>query len=191
MVRVRTSLAAGTVALALAGCGSGGPRTVAQTSPFVAHVICDAAAGPDGLSVLRRAASSVAVVEATGAGSVRSQAGIPITIARLRVLLVVSGRRLPASIALRQTGSVATVPGGTCAPIVTSGHSYLAFLTPFRLRPHGRQIGDQFEIAGGGIGLYASSEPGRPASSTVFERVVKDPGLPIPARLTIADVRHG
>jgi hypothetical protein len=179
------------VALALTGCGASGPRTAAVTSPFVAHVICDAAAGPDGLSVLRHAASSVAVVQPTGASSARAQAGIPITIARLRVLLVVSGRRLPPTIALRQTGSVATVPGGTCAPIVASGRTYLAFLTPFRLRPHGRQIGDQFEIAGGGIGLYESSEPGRPESSTVFERVVKEPGLPIPARLTIADVRHG
>lgn len=164
MVRVATSVTVGVVALALTGCGAGGSdrsggssvRT-ATTSPIVAHVICDAAAPPGnalGLRDLRglaRAGASVAVVRPTGARSVGSQGGIPITIAQLRVVRVVRGRRLPAMLKLRQTGSASAAPAGSCPQLVADGHTYLAVLMPFRLRPRGRQIGGQYVVAANGL----------------------------------------
>jgi hypothetical protein len=80
------------------------------------------------------------------------------------------------TIKVRQIGS--TDIGSIPAPILSSGGTYLLFLTPTML-PSDRS-GTDFYITGGSAGMYASDGPN-------FARVDPDSGDSLPSKLTLSD----
>jgi hypothetical protein len=140
----RTGLVAGLPA------GRSGFATRPGGSTNGTRIVCDYARSYRGMTALRRAASSVAVLAGTAASRRTSIGGVPITITWVRVLTTLTGRRLDPTIELRQMGA-AGVTG--CGPLITRSRRYLAFLQPFRLARAGAPVGDQYVTLNGPQGL--------------------------------------
>lgn len=164
----------GSVHRTAAGMGSPrafGPQLVTQlehlaggrSSGVTRSVVCDQAVAYRSLAALRRAASSVAVLAPTATTRRTSIGGMAFTITRVRVQETLAGKLLAHTILLRQTGA----PGMTligCGQLVSAGHRYLAYLTPFRLHQGGPQVGDQYSVVGGNQGLFELRHPTNPRS---------------------------
>jgi hypothetical protein len=198
MVRKMLSLAAGAtvIAVATAGCGASAAaqgNTGAQGAP-VKHIECSQATSYASLRQLRRAATSVAVFRLAGGTRVRMIGGIPFTIATVRVLEPLQGKRLPAQFGLRQLGGPGFVAdqGSGCAPLVSRRDVYVAYLAPFRLRRGGPRVTNQYVVVGGAQGLFEHAGPVVPANeaSRSFARVGQEPGSSLPAQISISQARH-
>ncbi|MGH2916126.1 MAG: hypothetical protein ACRDMX_14185 [Solirubrobacteraceae bacterium] len=164
----------GSVSRTAAGLGSPrafGPQLVTQlerlasgrSSGAATGIVCDQAVAYRSLMALRRATSSVAVLAPTTSTRRTSLGDVPVTITRVKVQETLAGKRLAHTILLRQTGA----PGTTvtdCGQLVSSGHRYLAYLTPFKLRHGGPQVGDQYSVVGASQGLFELRHPASPAS---------------------------
>lgn len=164
----------GSVHRTAAGMGSPpafGPQLVTQlerlagrrSSGVTRSVVCDQAVAYRSLPALRRAASSVAVLAPTTSTRQTSIGGMAFTITRVRVQETLAGKPLAHTILLRQTGA----PGMTlidCGQLVSTGHRYLAYLTPFRLHQGGPQVGGQYSVVGGNQGLFELRHPTNPRS---------------------------
>jgi hypothetical protein len=168
-----TSLAAVSV-LGVAGCAnsaSGGGES--------SHIDANNAFSYSTLGQLRRAATSVVVVQPTGAATQAKVGGVPWTISTVQVVRQVSGQKLPSAFGLRQLGSAATAQD---SPVVAKGNLYLAYLQQFKTLA-GRVAG-QYVVIGGLQGLYQSADPGAGAAAAndsvkSFTRVSPDSaGLP-------------
>jgi len=154
----------GSVSRTALGMGSPpafGPQLVTQlehlaggrSSGVTRSVVCDQAVRYRSFPALRRAASSVAVLAPTATTRRTSTGSVPVTITRVRVQETIAGKRLAPTILLRQTGA----PGMTltdCGQLVSTGHRYLAYLTPFKLHHVGLQVGDQYSVVGASQGLF-------------------------------------
>lgn len=164
----------GSVHRTAAGMGSPtafGPQLVTQlerlagrrSSGVTRSIVCDQAVAYRSFTALRRAASSVAMLVPTTSTRRTSTGGVAFTITRVRVQETLAGKRLAHTILLRQTGA----PGMTltgCGQLVSSGHRYLAYLTPFKLHQGGPQVGDQYSVVGASQGLFELRHPTSPAS---------------------------
>jgi hypothetical protein len=177
-------LAVVALVLAVGACGSrhdGGQGGAAAPASI--------AVGYASLAQLRRDAASVALIRPTGAASVEWVHGVPFTVATVRVLETLSGTRPPDRIGLRQLGRAGDSVGGR---LVSGDHVYLAFVRPFRWRRGGPPVGREYVVLGGEQGLYERPGGSAPADPTrrAFTRV--DAAWPaLPARISVADARHG
>ena len=124
----------------------------------------------------------------TGAIHVETVAGIPFTVAPATVVRTVSGKRIGAALALRQLGDRTAV--ADCVSLVSPTNVYLAYLTPFRVRRGGPQIGRQYFVVGM-EGIFRHSGSTIPSSSArVFSRMSPTASGSIPARISIAEARR-
>jgi hypothetical protein len=173
--------------IAIGGCGA---SAVGDTQPAAhgaspEHLTCSYAVSYSSLAQLRRGSSSVVVITPTGAQSVRRLAGVPYTVAKVRVVEPVAGKRLPRTFELRQIGR----PGvGGCGPLVSSTDTYLAFVAAARLRRGGLPAHDQFVVVGGTQGLFGRPAGGSPDHGS-FTRQFAEPGSRLPLKVSVAQAR--
>jgi hypothetical protein len=201
MSSARIRLAAASVAAVAvgaigAGCGASGtleharpqrPLAPEQGQPVASvHVTCSAAVEYRSLAQLRRDATSVAVFAPTGANTVIRIAGVPFTLAKVRLVATVAGARLPATLRLRQLGARRATSVAGCGPLVAAGSVYLAYVAPFKLRAHSPGVPGQYVVVGGTQGLFAHQghAPVGDRSARSFHRV--DPDSRLPQRISIA-----
>src|SRR5690349_25073675 len=98
MMRIAALLVVSVFGALASGCGAdASPASGGETTTGIA---CDYAFTYSSLSQLRRHASSVAVVEPTGAVRHRRVANLPWSDAGVRVIELISGARLPARLVL-------------------------------------------------------------------------------------------
>jgi len=185
------AITAATSAIAV-GCGPGAAaqRVRAHAASPVGHIACSQAVHYGSLAQLRRAATSIAMLRPTGVAAVRPVGGLPFTIATARVLKTLAGQPLLSGIQLRQMGSAKVSPGEGCAPLVSRGHIYLAYLGPFQLRPKGPRVHDQYVVVGGPQGLFEGVGEAVPAdpSTRSFTRVDPSSASTIPPRVSIQEL---
>ncbi len=153
-----------------------------QTGTSRAQITCDQAASYRSLHDLRRRSVAVVLLRATGSRRVRRIGGIPVTVSDVTLVQRVTGSRPPSSFAVRQTGG----PGVSgCDRLVSTGAVYLAYLTPFKLRPHGHQLGLQYFA----VGLFEHAGGDVPAPDTRSFANVTAGQQRLPTRISVADAR--
>jgi hypothetical protein len=170
--------------LLLSGCGAARSAATATSARSPVHIACSVAVAYRSLAQLRRAATAIAVLRPTGASRVIHVAGGPYTLATVTVLGTVSGRRLPATLQLRELGGPGVVLDG-CFPEVSTGHTYLAYLVPFRRRRNGPGVPGQYFIVGPGLFELAGASSTALGPAARFKRLGPDTGSRLPAQITV------
>ena len=149
MTRLRLTVSLTGLALMLAGCGSQPAAT--------AHVVIDGNLAKSYSSVAALLADSSAVVEVTTTDhrSVSYVGRIPYTVTTATVRRVLRGILTASSIQVRQLGmpSTTSLQVDNPQPLLSSGSTYVAFVTPFTFGD-GRPTG-QYVVVGAGQGLYS------------------------------------
>ncbi len=166
-------------ASAVAGCGADAKRE----QPTRTVIACDPVSTGPSLASLRRRASGVILLRASGSRAVRRIGGVPVTISPAEVLRQLAGQRVPAHLALRETGAA----GATgCETPIARGSVYIAYVTAFWLRSGGPPVGDQYVA----LALFRHRGRAAPADSEAsFRRIAS--GLPAPpGRISIAQARR-
>src|ERR1700759_4464700 len=122
-------------ALAFAGCGTAAQSAVRDATETRQQVACSFADDYKSLAQLRRDAASVAVVSPTGAVRRRVVSRIPMEDATVRVIQLVTGKRLPATFTLLDVAGPKLDGSENCSPTISKGNAYLVYLMPL---PRGR-----------------------------------------------------
>jgi hypothetical protein len=188
MARSWSSLTAVAPVLGCLAVGCGSSRRPLSSAPRPAqHIVCDHAVDYSTLAQLRRASSSVAVVRPTGRTVVRKVGGVPFTISTVGVVETVRGAPLPATLDVRQTGTAATTLD-SCGALVSPGHVYIAYLSPFRLRHRGPVVRGQYSATG--LFQHDGSAVPRDPSDRSFTDVSPGAGAALPGRISISLARR-
>ena len=185
-MRVRTLGAAIGASLIAAGCGSAAGRTATAIhagGQSGEQVSCSFAVDYRSLAQLRRDATSVAVVAATGAARTRREAGLPMRDATVVVVRHVAGKRLPSRIT-KLDGADPSVDGSnTCFPMIVKGNAYLLYLMATTSR--------RYWVVGGPQGAYVHHGTLLPHDSErSFVHQESDVGRSLPRRISIAEARE-
>ncbi len=182
------------VAFAVSGCASATSHlnssqagSTASTSRSIQHSSADVAESYGSLVALRHDATTVAVLQPTGATRSESIDGIPWTISTVNVLETVSGEQIPGGLGLRQLGSGdGSVPG----PLASPADLYLAYLQPYRTL--GGLVAGQYVVIGSLQGLFEDPTSDATAvlapsarSDKSFARIDPDNTV-LPAAISIA-----
>lgn len=189
-MRMAAVLLVGALGALASGCGAG--RAAKQDGPIATRgVACSFALSYSSLAQLRRHASSVAVIEPTGAVRHRRVAGLPMSDATVRVVERVSGARLPAWLVILDIADPQIQGDTECAPELTAGNAYLVYLTRARRRPGGPAQPGRYSAVGGPAGAFThrgTQPPSDPAERS-FLRSDADAAASLPQRVSIADAR--
>ena len=173
-----------TVALLVAAVvlvAAGGGRS--HSARATGHLYASQAKQYTSLAQLTQDATSVAVIQSTGAAKTETDGGIPWTITTMRVIRLVAGSALPSTLDLRQAGDGTTVG----YPVVSTGNLYLAYVQPFELQPGVQASTGQFVAIGGLQGLFEQSGTRVPGDSTSAFAPVTPGSDSLPANVSIAD----
>ena len=184
------ALGAVVAALTIAGCGMA-ERTAVRDAPVTGHQIsCSFAVGYQTLAQLRRDAASVAVVSPTGVVRTRMVSGMPMKDATVRVVELVAGKRVPATLTLLDVADPKLDGSQNCSPTISKGNAYLVYLRPLRLRRNRPAVARGFWVVGGPQGNYIhTGKPPSDRSERSFVHQMSDVGTSLPQRISIADAR--
>lgn len=150
MGRLRNLLLAALIATSAIACSSGG-SSASKTS----------GGGLEGIRAKTHfstlhdlaAAASAVVVATAKTQSLGVDGGAPTTTTTMAITRTLRGQA-PHEFRLYQIGRSGS---GADFPIVTTGRSYLIFMTPYELTPGTPVAADLYVVLGGGAGLYSAS----------------------------------